>query len=72
MSGELPSLTSSHDMAASSAGARAHGRGLARAVLTVSPSCTARERTRACALRAQPSLQLTLRAQPRATDSSSL
>ena len=35
MSGELPSLPSAHDMAASSAGARAHGRGLARAVLTV-------------------------------------
>ncbi len=35
MSGALPSLPSAHDMAASSVGAGAHGRGLARAVLTM-------------------------------------
>jgi hypothetical protein len=35
MSGELPFQPSSHDMAAASAVARAHGRGLARAVLTI-------------------------------------
>ncbi len=34
MSGAFPSLPSAHDMAASSAGAGAHGRGLARVVLT--------------------------------------
>ena len=34
MSGERPSFSRSHDMAASSAVADAYGRGLARAVLT--------------------------------------
>jgi hypothetical protein len=34
MSGVLPSLPSAHDVAASSAGASAHGRGPARAVRT--------------------------------------
>jgi len=45
MSGALPPVPSAHDMAASSAVASAHGRGLVRAVLTVlAVHCTARDK----------------------------
>jgi hypothetical protein len=44
MSGALQSAPSAHDMAASSAGAGAHGRGLARAMPHLSRRCSARDK----------------------------